>query len=76
MCFGLQGSWEDHQPLVEFYYNNSYLSTIGMKPLELLYGRPCRSTCWFDSRDPLIVVGPKMIVQTIKVVDLIRKSMK
>ena len=27
-----QGSWEDHLPLVEFAYNNSYHSTIGMAP--------------------------------------------
>ena len=38
-----QGSWEDHLPLVEFAYNNSYQSTIGMAPFEALYGRPCRS---------------------------------
>ena len=33
-----QGSWEDHLPLVEFAYNNSYQSTIGMAPFEALYG--------------------------------------
>jgi len=38
-----QGSWEDHFPLVEFAYNNSYQSTIGMAHFEALYGRPCRS---------------------------------
>ena len=41
MDFG--GSWEEHLPLVEFVYNNSYLASIGMAPFEALYGRPCRT---------------------------------
>ena len=40
MDFG--GSWEKYLPLVEFAYNNSYHSTIGMAPCEALYGRKCR----------------------------------
>ena len=36
MDFG--GSWEKYLPLVEFAYNNSYHSTIGMAPYEALYG--------------------------------------
>jgi hypothetical protein len=28
------GQWEDHLSLVEFTYNNSYQSTIGMTPYE------------------------------------------
>ena len=34
-----QGTWEDHLPLVEFSYNNSYHTNIGMAPFEALYGR-------------------------------------
>ena len=40
---GHQGSWEEHLPLVEFAYNNSYQASIQMAPYEALYGRPCRS---------------------------------
>ena len=32
------GTWEDHLPLVEFAYNNSYQATIGMAPFEALHG--------------------------------------
>ena len=43
----LKGSWEEHLPLVEFAYNNSYQASIRMAPYEALYGRPCRSPiCW------------------------------
>ena len=39
----LGGNWNDHLPLVEFTYNNSYQASIGMAPYEALYGRPCRT---------------------------------
>ncbi|KAJ9543867.1 hypothetical protein OSB04_023574 [Centaurea solstitialis] len=44
------GSWDKHLPLIEFAYNNSYHSTIGMAPFEALYGRKCRTpTCWSEA---------------------------
>ena len=36
----LKGSLEEHLPLVEFTYNNSYQVSIQMAPYEELYGRP------------------------------------
>ena len=33
------GGWSEVLPLVEFTYNNSYHSSIGMTPYEALYGR-------------------------------------
>jgi hypothetical protein len=36
-----KGSWEDHLPLVEFSYNNSYHSSIRCAPYDALYGRKC-----------------------------------
>ncbi|WMV37963.1 hypothetical protein MTR67_031348 [Solanum verrucosum] len=38
-----KGSWDDHLPLINFSYNNSYHSSIAMAPFEALYGRRCRS---------------------------------
>ena len=37
-----KGNWEEHFPLVEFTYNNSYHASIQMVKYEALYGRPCR----------------------------------
>ncbi|PKI35902.1 hypothetical protein CRG98_043708 [Punica granatum] len=37
------GGWDDYLPLMEFAYNNSYQSSIGMAPYESLYGRACRT---------------------------------
>ncbi|WMV24216.1 hypothetical protein MTR67_017601 [Solanum verrucosum] len=44
-----KGSWNDHLPLIEFAYNNSYHSSIQMAPYEAFNGRRCRSTVgWFE----------------------------
>ena len=41
------GSWDRCIPLIEFAYNNSYHSSIGMAPYEALYGWRCRTPmCW------------------------------
>ena len=37
-----KGSWDDHLPLMEFSYNNSYHSSIGMTLFEALYCMRCR----------------------------------
>ncbi|WMV24150.1 hypothetical protein MTR67_017535, partial [Solanum verrucosum] len=49
-----KGSWDDHLPLIEFAYNNSYHSKIQMAPYEALYGRRCRSPvgwCHYEGGD-------------------------
>ena len=74
--FDFGGTWEDHLPLVEFAYNNSYQASIGMAPFEALYGRPCRSpSCWSETTDRLIL-GPDMIRDTYEKVELVRRRMK
>lgn len=70
------GSWEDHLGLVEFAYNNSYHSSIGMAPFEALYGRPCRSpSCWLDSGDRAML-GPDMVRETSEAIELAKMRMK
>ena len=55
------GSWDSHLPLVEFAYNNSYHSTIGMAPFEVLYGRKCRTlVCWLEAGEKQFV-GPEIV---------------
>ena len=70
-----KGSWEEHLPLVEFSYNNSYQASIGMAPYEELYGRPCRSPlCWIEVGESSITV-PDLIRDTSEKVSLIRKHL-
>ena len=70
------GSWEEHLHLVEFAYNNSYHSSIGMAPFEALYGRPCRSpTCWMDFGEQLLL-GPELVQQTNDLVKKIQQRLQ
>ena len=71
----LKGSWEEHLPLVEFAYNNSYQASIQMAPYEALYGRPCRSPiCWTEVGESSIT-GPDLIRDTSEKVGMIRKHL-
>ena len=56
-----QTQWEKHLPLVEFAYNNSYHSSIGMPPYEALYGRPCKTPLSWDRLEDRVTVGPELI---------------
>jgi hypothetical protein len=71
-----RGSWDDVLPLVEFTYNNSFHTSIGMAPYEALYGRKCQTPlCWYQNGESMIV-GPDMIQQTTEKVRKIRERMK
>ncbi|WMV30106.1 hypothetical protein MTR67_023491 [Solanum verrucosum] len=54
-----KGDWDDHLSLIEFGYNNSHHSSIGIAPFEALYGRRCRSLVgWFEVGD-IALIGPE-----------------
>ena len=70
-----KGSWEEHLPLVEFVYNNSYQESIQIAPYEALYWRPCLSlTCWTEVGESS-TTGPDLIRDTTEKVGLIRKRL-
>ena len=70
-----KGSWEEHLPLVEFTYNNSYQASIQMEPYEALYGRPCRSPiCWTEVEKSSFT-GPNLIRDTSEKLSLIRQRL-
>jgi len=70
------GSWNSHLPLIEFSYNNSYHTSIGMAPYEALYGRKCRTPlCWAEVGDKGIL-GPEIIQETTLKVKSIQEKMK
>ena len=71
----LKGSWDDHLPLIEFAYNNSYHSSIQMAPFEALYGRRCRSPIgWFEVSEASII-GPDLVFDALEKVQLIRERL-
>ena len=68
----LKDSWEEHLPLVEFAYNNSYQASIQMTPYEALYGRPCRSSVCWTKIGERPSTGPDLVRDTSEKVNLIR----
>ena len=69
-------SWEKYLPLVEFAYNNSFQSTVGMAPYEALYGRKYRLLVYWDEAGERQYLGPDMVDQTTKAIKVIRQRMK
>ncbi|KAL0536902.1 hypothetical protein IC582_025865 [Cucumis melo] len=72
----LKGSWDTHLPLMEFAYNNSYQSSIGMALYEALYRRPCRTpVCWNEVGERKLV-GPELVQITTNNIKLIRENLR
>ncbi|KAD4889132.1 hypothetical protein E3N88_21205 [Mikania micrantha] len=70
------GSWDDYLPLAEFSYNNSYHSSLGMPPFEVLYGRKCRTpVCWGEV-GPRELASKKVVKVTNERIDQIRAHLK
>ena len=71
-----KGSWDKHLPLMEFSYNNSYHTSLGMAPYEALYGRRCRTpVCWNEVGERKLV-GPEIVQLTTDKIDLICSRLK
>ena len=70
------GNWDDHLPLIEFAYNNSHHSSIGMAPYEALYGQPCRSPLCWEEIGNKVILRPKIVEQTTKKIRTIRARRK
>ena len=62
--------------MIEFTYNNSLHSTIGMALYKALYERRCRTPlCWLEPRENL-TLGPEVVQQTTEKVKLIQERMR
>ncbi len=61
---------------MEFAYNNSYQSSIGMAPYESLYGRACRTpVCWNEVGERQLT-GPEIVDLTTENVKIVRERLK
>ena len=71
-----EGSWDRHIPLVEFVYNNSFQSSIGMAPYEALYIRKCRTSLYWTELSEKKIIGLDLIQETEEKVKMIRERLK
>ena len=69
-------SWDEHLPLAEFAYNNSYQASLGMAPYEALYGRKCRSPLHWDEIGEKTLVGSDLVQQAVEKVLVIYQRMR
>ena len=58
------GSWDRYISLMGFSYDNSFQSSIGTAPYEVLYGRKCRTpVCWMELNEHK-VIRPDIVKDT------------
>ncbi|KAD2805228.1 hypothetical protein E3N88_38605 [Mikania micrantha] len=70
------GNWDDYLPLAEFSYNNSYHSSLGMPPYEMLYGRKCRTPVCWEEVGPRELASKEVVKVTNARIDQIRAHLK
>ena len=69
-------AWHRRLDLMEFAYNNSYHSSIGMSPFEALYGKSCCiPSCWSEVGER-VLVGPKIVEETTQNIQVIKSNLK
>lgn len=69
-------AWHKRLPLLEFAYNNSFHSSIGMTPFEALYGKSCRTPlCWSEVGER-VLVGLKIVEETTQNIQVIKANLK
>nr|GEW41990.1 putative reverse transcriptase domain-containing protein [Tanacetum cinerariifolium] len=70
------GNWDNHLPLVEFSYNNSYHTSIKATPFEALYGRKCRTPVYWAQVEESQLMGPEIIQETTGKIVEIKEKLK
>ena len=61
---------------MEFAYNNSYQSSIGMAPFEALYGRKCRTPVCWDEVGERRLIGPELVHITLDKIQIVQDRLK
>nr|GEX27886.1 zinc finger, CCHC-type, retrotransposon Gag domain protein [Tanacetum cinerariifolium] len=71
-----EGNWDDHLPLVEFSYNNSYYASIKMPPYETLYRRRCRTLVCWDEVGSRELASTNVVLATTEKIETICERLK
>ena len=69
------GSWDTYLPLAEFSYNNSFHSSIGMPPFELLYGRKCRTPICWGEIGQRVMGSTEIVLKTTELIQMVRERL-
>lgn len=69
-------NWDNHFPLMEFTYNNSYHSSINLAPFKALYDRRYKPPIGLVEMGEVSIIGPKLVYEDIVNVQIIRGRVK
>ena len=61
---------------MEFVYNNSYQSSIGMAQFEALYGRKCHTPVCWDEVGERRLIGLELVQITLDKIQIVRDRLK
>jgi hypothetical protein len=68
--------WDKRLPYVEFYYNNSYQTSLNMSPFQALYGRNCKIPLHWDQPGKRQVFGPDILLEAEENIRMARENLK
>lgn len=69
-------NWDEHLPLIELSYNNSFHLNISMAPFKALYGRRCTSLVGWYEVGEFALIGTNFAYESLKKVRVIRDRLK
>nr|GEY89036.1 putative reverse transcriptase domain-containing protein [Tanacetum cinerariifolium] len=72
----LGGCWDVYLPLVKFWYNNSYHSSMRCASFEALYGRKCHFMIMWAQVGEGQLIGPELVQETTKKISQIKDRLK
>ena len=70
------GNWNDHLPLIELSYYNSYISSISMAPFEALYCRRCQSLVGWFKVGEFSLLGLEVVYEGTEKFQMISDTLK
>ena len=68
-----KGDWDDHIPLIEFAYNNSYHQAIKLLHMKLFCGRRCRSPIGLSKVGEEGLIRPNLVHQAMDKLKVIQE---
>jgi hypothetical protein len=69
-------SWDKSLSYAEFSYNNSYQESLKMAPIEMLYGRRCRTPLFWNETGEHKIFRPNILQEAEKKVCMVRDNLR
>jgi hypothetical protein len=69
-------SWDESLEYAEFSYNNSYQERMKMAPFEMLCGRWCQTTLFWNEAAEWKVFGPNILLEAEKEVRMVMENLQ